>query len=122
MLKKISLVLLVILYVSAGVNHFMNPQSYIAIIPPYLPYPSFINLASGMVEIALGILLIFSATRRVAAIGIVILLALFIPAHIYMIQKGGCINETICWPAWAAWVRLFPLQFILMWWAWCHKK
>lgn len=122
MLKKISLILMIVFYILAGTNHFIHPEAYYPIIPPYLPYPSFINLFGGIIEIVLGILLIFSQTRKTAAYGIVILLTLFIPVHIFMIQKGGCMSATMCIPVWAAWLRLFPLQFILMWWSWWNRR
>lgn len=61
---------MVILYLGAGVNHFVHPGSYLAIIPPYFPYPMFINYASGIAEILLGILLLFTATRTTAVIGV----------------------------------------------------
>jgi uncharacterized membrane protein len=122
MQKRISLVLMIVLYAGAGVNHFIHPDTYFSIIPPYLAFHSFINITSGIIEIVLGALLLFSKTRTIAALGIVILLILFIPAHIYMIQIGGCMSEKMCWPQWAAWLRLFPLQFALMWWAWSNRK
>ena len=122
MLKKSSLLLLIILYVSGGINHFVHSEAYLPIIPDYLPYPMVINIASGILEIILGAILIFSKSRAFAAYGIIILLVLFIPTHIYMIQKGGCMSEAICIPNWAAWIRLFPLQFLLMAWAWGHRK
>jgi len=122
MLKKISLVPMIFLYVGAGINHFIHPDGYLAIIPPYLPNHLFINIASGTIEIVLGILLIFSITRNLAVYGIIALLVLFIPAHVYMIQKGGCMSATMCWPVWVTWIRLFPLQFLLMWWAWRHRN
>lgn len=122
MIKRISLYLMIILYLAAGVNHFIHPGSYYPIIPDYLPYHAQINILAGIAELVLGILLIFPVTRKVAAYGIIVLLVLFVPAHIYMIQKSGCMNETMCWQARVAWVRLFPLQFVLMWWAWWHRK
>jgi uncharacterized membrane protein len=122
MLKKISLLLLVVFYVAGGVNHFVHPEAYLPIIPPYLPYPGLINFASGLLELILGTMLVFSKTRQLAAYGIVILLLLFIPTHIYMIQKGGCMSEAICIPSWVAWIRLFPLQLLLIGWAWWHRK
>jgi len=70
----------------------------------------------------LGLLLIFKKTRPAAACGVIILLGLFIPAHVFMIRRGGCMGIHICIPAWAAWVRLFPLQFLLMAWAWWQRK
>jgi uncharacterized membrane protein len=122
MIKKISLALLIILYIGAGINHFWHPQGYLTIIPPYLPAHELINILAGIAEICLGILLIFPTTRKFAAYGIVLMLIAFIPAHIYMIQIGGCAGKEICIPLWAAWFRLIPLQFILMWWAWWHRK
>lgn len=124
MLRKILLILLVILYVGAGINHFLHPAGYLSIIPPYLPAHKAINYISGAAEIILGILLLFPGTRKFAAYGIALMLVAFIPAHIYMIQKGGCMGSggALCIPAWLAWVRLFPLQFILIGWAlWVAK-
>lgn len=121
-IKKISLVLMIVLYISAGINHFIRPDSYYPIIPAYFPFPALINIISGSLELLLGIGLMLANTRKIACYGIIILLILFIPAHVYMIQKGGCMSETMCLPAWAAWIRLFPLQFLLMWWAWWHSK
>ena len=121
MLKKISLLLLILLYVGAGVNHFWHPDFYYAIIPPYLPNPYLINIAAGTSEIILGILLIFSATRKVAVYLIIAMLVAFIPVHIYMIQKGGCMNKVVCIPLLEAWLRL-ALQPVLILWAWWHRK
>jgi uncharacterized membrane protein len=122
MLKKISLVLLVILFAAAGINHFVHEDFYYPIIPPYFTNPVFINIAAGIVEIVAAILLIFPFTRKYGTYLIVAMLIGFIPAHIYMIQMKGCMSEQMCMPAWAAWVRLFPLQFILMWLALSHRK
>lgn len=117
MIKQISLWIMAIFYIMAGFNHFIHPASYYVLIPPYLPFPAFINILSGTAEIVFGTLLVPLATRKIGAIGITILLVCFIPTHIYMIQKGGCMSPTACFPAWIAWVRLFPLQFILIAWA-----
>ncbi len=122
MFKKISFILIPVFYIAAGINHFRSPDSYYKIIPEYLPYPVFINLFSGAAEIILGILFLFAKTRKLAAVGIITLLIAFIPAHIVMIQNGFCLSNGYCLPAWATWVRLFPLQFLLMFWAWKYRK
>lgn len=122
MVKKISLCLLAALYIAAGINHFVHPAAYLVIIPNYFPWHQAINIGAGIAELLLGILVIFRGTRRAAAFGIMILLVLFIPAHIYMIQKGGHMSDTLIWPVWAVWLRLFPLQFLLISWAWWHTK
>jgi uncharacterized membrane protein len=122
MFKKISLIIIPLLYIVAGINHFLYPDGYYKIIPGYMPYPGFINLFSGMAEIVLGLLFIFSKTRKMAAYGIIALLVAFIPAHIVMIQDGFCLSNGYCLPQWATWVRLFPLQFLLMLWVWKCRR
>ena len=124
MLGRVSLILLILLYIGAGINHFWHPLGYYSIIPPYLPDPYLINILAGLSELILGIMLIFRKTRRIAVYGIIAMLIAFIPAHIYMIQKGGCMGPkpALCITPWLAWVRLFPLQFILIWWAWTNRK
>jgi uncharacterized membrane protein len=119
--KRISRIIMTVFYIAAGINHFRNPAIYYTLIPPYLPNPVLINIISGVAEIILGLLLIFPKTRRIAVYGIIALLIAFIPAHIYMIQNGWCMGNGFCLPVWATWVRLFPLQFLLMWWAWWHR-
>ena len=121
-LRKFSLLAMIAVYLLAGINHFIKPAMYYPIIPPYLPWPVTINIISGIAEILLAGMLVFKSTRRLAAIGIIIMLIAFIPAHVYMIQKGGCMSAAVCIPAWAAWLRLFPLQFLLMYWAWTNRK
>ena len=87
-LKKISLIVLVIGYLVAGLNHFRDPSSYLKIIPPYFPLPGFINLASGFLEIAFALMLIFLKTRRFGAWGIILLLVAFVPVHTKMVTDA----------------------------------
>lgn len=117
MLKKINLLIFCLFYFGAGINHFWHPVNYLAIIPPYFPWKEFINYASGVLEITCALLMLFSATRKAAMYLAIFLLIAFIPAHVYMIQLNGCVSPAFCFPAWVAWVRLFPLQFVLIWWA-----
>lgn len=117
MFKKINLTIFSLFYFIAGINHFWHPANYIKIIPPYFPFKEFINYASGILEIACSILMLIPATRKLSMYLTIILLTAFIPAHIYLIQLNGCASADFCFPAWLAWVRLFPLQFILIWWA-----
>lgn len=120
-IKKVSLLLLILLYAGAGINHFLHPDFYYSIIPPYLPNPYLINIAAGISEIVSGILLIFSNTRKIAVYMIIAMLITFLPVHIYMIQKGGCMNELVCIPLWQAWLRII-FQPALICWAWWHRK
>jgi len=122
LLKKISLVAMIIGYLLAGVNHFRVPESYIRIIPPYIPLPKLMNLLAGFFEILFGLLLIFKRTRILAARGIILLLILFIPIHVDMVirapfQLGGLYVTPLI-----AWIRLAVLQPLLIWWAWWYTR
>jgi len=120
--KKISYVLIPLFYIGAGINHFWHPAGYYTIIPAYLPNPWLINISAGIAEIILGSAFLFRRTRIFAAYGIIVMLIAFIPAHIVMIQNGFCLSNGYCLPQWAVWIRLFPLQFVLMLWTWSCRK
>ncbi len=116
MIKKISLYLMVTLYFFAGLNHFIRPESYKSMIPPYLSFHSVINYASGFLEIFLAFLLLIPAARAFSAGVIMLMLVAFLPVHIYMVQTGWCIQGK-CLPEWMTWGRLL-LQPLLIFWAW----
>jgi uncharacterized membrane protein len=115
--KKINLAAFCLFYFSAGCNHFIHPVNYLAMIPPYFPFKEAINYSSGVLEIGCSLLTLLSPTRKYGMYLTIFLLVAFIPAHIYLIQKGGCVSRRFCFAAWVAWIRLFPFQFILIWWA-----
>lgn len=122
-LQQILFFILIAFYIFAGYNHFASPSFYLPIIPPYLSnWANEINLLSGILEIILGILLLPKSTRSYAAKGIIILLVLFIPSHIYFIQKGSFTLGAIEITPTLSWFRLLIGQPILMLWAWWASK
>ena len=122
MIKKISLIALCGFYIVAGLNHFINPEFYIALIPPYFKFVTEINIISGLIEVILAVLLISPKTRNWASYGIIAMLLAFIPAHMYSIEMGGCISNSLCVPVWVVWVRLVVIHPILIYWAFMHRK
>jgi uncharacterized membrane protein len=114
--------LLIGFYLFAGSYHFVNPDFYYDLIPDYLPYPKLINYASGVLEILLALGVIFPKTRLIAVNGIILLLLLFIPSHVYFIQIGSCIENGLCVPEWLGWVRLVVIHPLLILWAWVIRK
>ena len=120
MLKTALLFLMAFICIAAGINHFWHPQTYLRIMPPYFPYPQFLNYAAGIAEILLGLLLFFSATRKVAAWCIAALLILFFTVHIYMLQQALHTEDYFVSPA-MAWLRL-ALQPVLIAWALWYRK
>ena len=105
--------LLGLLFILGGVNHFHKPKLYERIIPPYIPAQSSLVLASGIAEMILGFILITNESQSIGAWGIIILLIVFIPVHIFMLQnKKASLNLS----KWILIIRI-PLQFALMYWA-----
>jgi uncharacterized membrane protein len=122
LLKKVTLVILVIGYLAAGANHFRAPESYIYIIPPYIPLPKLLNILAGFFEILFGLLLIFERTRNLAAWGIILMLIAFLPVHIDMVIRAPFQLGNVHVTPLVAWVRLVVLQPLLILWAWWYTK
>ena len=87
-LKRPLLYAMSLLYVVAGVTHFVVPELYAQIVPPPLPFPLALVYLSGVAEVALGVGLLFGRTRRYAAWGVVALLVAVFPANVYMATHG----------------------------------
>ena len=110
-------------YLVAGVNHFVTPDFYLPLIPPFFSNPEFINILSGVAEILLGLGVLYLPTRKRAAWGIFGMLLCFIPSHVYFIQLGSCIEGGLCVPEWVGWVRLMVIHPILLLWSfWVSKN
>jgi len=73
-----------LLYMIIGVKHFTNTDFFVAIVPPIIKLKEEAVLISGVIELTLGVLLLFNQTRRLAAWGIILLLIAVFPANIYL--------------------------------------
>jgi uncharacterized membrane protein len=112
------LYLMASIYILAGFIHFLKPEVYLRIMPRYLPAHKALVYLSGAAEIVLGIGLFFYATKNWAIYGIILMLAVFLLVHFYMLSSrkaGGGI------PVWILVLRV-PLQFILIWWAFYYLQ
>jgi uncharacterized membrane protein len=107
-----------LLYIAAGINHFLNPLFYIGIMPAWLPYHKMLMIVSGIFEILFGVLLLFSFSRRFAAWGIILLLVAVFPANIQMMLNYYRNDHPLLW---VAIVRL-PMQIGLIIWAYQFAK
>lgn len=105
-------------YMATGFYHFWNPQLYLRIMPPYLPYPMFLQYLAGFFEFVFGLLLFFPKYSRLAAWGLIALLIAVYPANIHMALHQELFPELS--PLFH-WIRL-PLQFVLIAWAWWYTR
>ena len=111
--KAFLLILLSAFFVNVGVDHFINPEFYLAIMPAYLPLHSEAVYISGVFEVLGGISVLIPRLRSAAGWGLVALLIAVFPANIYMALNTDLfpeISPTLLY------IRLV-FQFIFIYWA-----
>ena len=113
-----SYILMAIIYVLAGINHFISPQTYLSIMPVWLPYPKELIFLSGVCEILFGLLLLPVLTRRVGAWLIIALLIAVFPANIQMAINYYSEGTQYFWLA----ILRLPIQAVLIFWAYRLTK
>lgn len=106
------------LYIFAGIMHFIKPKAYLRIMPNYLPNHKALVFWSGVAEIVLGVGLCFSITKNWSIYGIILMLAVFLLVHFYMLS-GEKASAGV--PKWILILRI-PLQFGLMYWAYWYLQ
>jgi uncharacterized membrane protein len=113
-------ILLAAIFLISGCLHFLAPDVYLRIMPPWLPAHRLLVYLSGAAELLGATGLLIPATRHAAAWGLVILLIAVLPANIYMatshLRLPGIMGQS-----WAQWLRV-PLQIPLIYWAWLYTR
>lgn len=115
--KAISKYIYAIFLIGAGAMHFVRPEFYVKIMPPYLPWHLELVYASGVAEMGLGALLLVPHFTQLAAWGIIALMIAIFPAnvHVYLHQ------ELLPAPPIMHLLRL-PLQAVFIAWAYWHTR
>ena len=118
-LKTVSRYIMSLFYVSVGINHFLNPEWFVKIVPPMLLEFNYkLVYLSGVCEVMFGLLILIPKARYYAAWGLILTLAAVFPANIYLAQTNGVAMDTT---AAVAWYRLpFQTVFILL--AYWHRN
>ena len=101
-------------FVVAGANHFVSPELYLGIMPPYLPFPLALVYLSGLFELLGGVGVLVPRFRKAAGWGLIALLVAFFPVHVYMVAESERFTAQGI-PLWALYARL-PLQLVLIAW------
>lgn len=105
-------------YVAAGINHFIHPEFYMKIMPPWLGLHEALIIISGVCEILFGLLIIVRHTRVIGAWCIIALLIVIFPANIQMLLNYLHQHNPLLWIA----ILRLPIQFVLIWWAYLFTK
>ena len=117
-LKLITIILMAYFYISVGIKHFTEPEWFLQIYPPFLPFGLAAVYISGFFEVLFGIMLLIPKTRYYAGWGLIALLIAVFPANIYLAYTNGAAMDI---PAATAWGRL-PFQALFIALAYWHSK
>ena len=112
-LRNLNLLGLSVFFIYFGVDHFINPDFYLSIMPPSFPMHLEAVYISGLFEILGGIGVLLSKTRKLAGWGLFALLIAVYPANIYMALTPEAFPDI---PLSALYFRLV-LQFLFFYWA-----
>ena len=82
-ITKLLIYVYVVFFIVAGVNHFLNPQFYDAIVPDFIPFPRFVHQITGVIEIILPLFLL-TRFRKEAALLMIIFLVILYVANLYV--------------------------------------
>ena len=82
-ITKLLVYVYVVFFISAGLNHFLNPQFYDAIVPDFIPFPRLVHQITGVIEIILPLFLL-TRFRKEAALLMMIFLVLLYGANLYV--------------------------------------
>jgi uncharacterized membrane protein len=114
--KIILRVVLALFMMGAGIKHFTDADTFVVMVPSWLPQPLWLVWISGVAELACGVGILLPAVRRAAGFGLIALYLAVFPANVNMALHDIPFRDEHV-PSWALWARL-PLQAVLIAWAW----
>lgn len=119
MLRTIGRLILGAFLIGAGIGHFVNAEAFLAQVPPWMPAPEMVVSVSGVIEIALGTLLMTLTRRYRSLIG-------WIVAAFFVVIFPGNISQFVTGTAAfgldtdaARFVRLLFQPVLIIWALWC---
>ncbi|MEZ2446391.1 hypothetical protein AB6805_32010 [Chitinophaga sp. RCC_12] len=108
-----------VMFLMIGITHLIKPRKLTYMIEGMIPYPLFMVLFTGALEVLLGVGLLFPDTQYYAGWGLMILLVAMFPANIRVAvlnlpAPGGLPSKP-----WYIWSRLLfqPVYILWIWWA-----
>ena len=97
-----------------GFDHLRNPQRYLPMMPPMLPWHGFLVAFTGLCEIAGGVGLLVPPLRWTAGLLLAIYFVGVFPANIYVAVAGKNVQGMPS-ARWYYWVRLLFQPPVVLW-------
>lgn len=106
-----------IFFFYAGLMHFVQEESFTAIVPPSIPFPKLIVWITGFMELVFAVFLVLPRYRKLAGLLLAPFLLAVLPANIYMAMSNVPFGEMSATPAilWLRVVLQFPLIVSILW-------
>ena len=82
--KPLTIYVMSIMYIFIGIRHFTDPQYFLDIVPPQLPFKLFLVYFTGLIEVVGGVAILAPKTRKAGAYLLILLLVSVFPANIYL--------------------------------------
>ena len=82
--KTLTIFVMGVMYVFIGIKHFTDPQYFLDIVPPQLPFKLFLVYLTGLIEVVGGVAILAPTTRKAGAYLLIFLLVSVFPANIYL--------------------------------------
>ena len=113
--REISRWVLAAAYLFVGIAHLRSPATFLAIIPPIVPYPQQVIILTGLCEIAGAFAILTRRLRWLAGLMLGLYALCVYPANIrHAVEHIAIGGRTLGW--WYHGPRL-ALQPVLIWWA-----
>jgi uncharacterized membrane protein len=111
-----NLAMCLMLFLTAS-GHVLFTKGMAMMIPPIIPWRTFMIYLTGFAELALGVGLLFHSSRHLSGIGLIALFVLLLPANIYAATKHLNLEKaTYSGPGPGyLWFRV-PLQLLFIGW------
>ena len=119
--KRVLLWVMGAFYIWAGTAHFLRPDYYLPMMPPYLPWHYELVILSGVAEVLCGVGVLIPATRKAAAWATIALLVAVFPANIHVAFNNVPVFGATEGAGPAGYIRL-PFQLVLIAWAYWSTK
>ena len=114
--RRIGLAVVFVWFFIGGIAHFVATGVETGLVPPWIPWPRAMVLASGVFELIGAAGLLWPRSRRAAGWGLFALTIAVTPVHVWMLHRPDLFPAI---PYWALVLRL-PLQaalLALIWWS-----
>ena len=115
--RRATLIGLVLMFLFTGATHFSDMKhDYAAMVPPPLTGQLWVIYATGMFEVAGAVGLLVPRTRRLAGVGLLLLLLGLFPANVYAAINGVEFRGA---PPTNVWLRgaIQLLFLVAVWWS-----